>query len=830
MGRVSAKSGTAAFMLPRSRLVERIRATPSGGICLLSADDGYGRRTLLGLALGADVVTLELADRALDAAELRALITSALGAVADDAWLVVLGLSSVDEIRAANVLTEVVRANLGSRRMALTCAPELASRLVDERIAGRLIELDQEDLHLDRDESLELLAAGASALGAEECAEIATLCDGWLRALVAVCAHLRDRPERHVLTWLRTYGAELLFGRWLETQDDDVREMLLQTAILEELTPELVDAVTQSDVGWTLPTLARPRGPIRVSPRSSEEGRVWFERHPLLTCLVRYQAAGRGSQDRHRRAAVWYRSTGDLGQELVHLLSAGDAERAVTRFHQVESEVLLSGTADLALRWYEQLPVSQAAEHLLRVAWAHALASRIPEARQSMYRLRALLDDQLTDDESAHPPLVDLGAEVDLLDAWLAERAGDVYSMVNLAERAQTSFGSAWATNAHQLATLLIARGRLLIDDVQEADRLLTGVRHTPFAAAVLGEGRRAETEAAVAWSQGNVHQARIWSARHDRWLRTQKSERIHPRFTPSVVGLLCAAEEGNIESAVDGATAVADIARDLGDATESVVALLGLAHLRRMQWRLSLAWEQTMLARATVLESSPEGGLLVPVTEAQVRIRLMSGDHTRAERLLKTMPASTSRQLLSARLALVRAQPHAMTLVREIDPTTVRVEVERGVLTAWAHSATSRRQAEQDLLRVADLAGQFGITSALIDAPESLLQVARRAAAYHVHDPLQELVRTAVHARTNVLAPTPAAPKSDLTLTRGELELLALLPTRATYGGMAEHLGVSVNTVKTRLRRLYAKLGASDREAAISQATRLGLLTRGQK
>ncbi len=53
----------------------------------------------------------------------------------------------------------------------------------------------------------------------------------------------------------------------------------------------------------------------------------------------------------------------------------------------------------------------------------------------------------------------------------------------------------------------------------------------------------------------------------------------------------------------------------------------------------------------------------------------------------------------------------------------------------------------------------------------------------------------------------------------------MALLPTRMTNADMADRLGVSVNTVKTRLRRLFAKLDVHDRRHAVERTGELGLL-----
>jgi LuxR family transcriptional regulator, maltose regulon positive regulatory protein len=60
--------------------------------------------------------------------------------------------------------------------------------------------------------------------------------------------------------------------------------------------------------------------------------------------------------------------------------------------------------------------------------------------------------------------------------------------------------------------------------------------------------------------------------------------------------------------------------------------------------------------------------------------------------------------------------------------------------------------------------------------------------------------------------------------LTAAELRILKLLPT-STYLQMAATLYISRNTVKTRLRSVYRKLGVKSRAEAIERAVDLRLL-----
>lgn len=61
--------------------------------------------------------------------------------------------------------------------------------------------------------------------------------------------------------------------------------------------------------------------------------------------------------------------------------------------------------------------------------------------------------------------------------------------------------------------------------------------------------------------------------------------------------------------------------------------------------------------------------------------------------------------------------------------------------------------------------------------------------------------------------------------LTPREREVLALAATGCSAPEMGRQLHLSTTTVKTHLKNLYAKLGVSDRAAAVAEAMRRGLL-----
>ena len=110
------------------------------------------------------------------------------------------------------------------------------------------------------------------------------------------------------------------------------------------------------------------------------------------------------------------------------------------------------------------------------------------------------------------------------------------------------------------------------------------------------------------------------------------------------------------------------------------------------------------------------------------------------------------------------------------------------------------------------------GATGYLLkDAPRDELLRAVRAAA-HGQAVLSPSVATRLMSRFRAPGPGPLSPR--------ELEVLELVASGTTNREAAARLFLSEATVKTHLMNIYAKLGVSDRAAAVGEAFNRGLLT----
>ena len=88
-------------------------------------------------------------------------------------------------------------------------------------------------------------------------------------------------------------------------------------------------------------------------------------------------------------------------------------------------------------------------------------------------------------------------------------------------------------------------------------------------------------------------------------------------------------------------------------------------------------------------------------------------------------------------------------------------------------------------------------------------------AAAY-----LQELVRASTGAPRPLVSQGPVDPLSER-----ELEVLRLLHSDLDGPGMARELVVSLNTLRSHTKNIYAKLGVGSRRAAVRRAEELDLI-----
>lgn len=112
-----------------------------------------------------------------------------------------------------------------------------------------------------------------------------------------------------------------------------------------------------------------------------------------------------------------------------------------------------------------------------------------------------------------------------------------------------------------------------------------------------------------------------------------------------------------------------------------------------------------------------------------------------------------------------------------------------------------------------------FGVAADELHRPDEALRAFQRAGV--LADRLGLDTPRARHATVAV------ASRHEVPLTTAERHVLEHLDVTKTLGETAEELFISLNTLKTHLRRVYKKLGVANREEAIDRARVMGLRPR---
>lgn len=811
-----------AHYLRRARLARLVESTPHGGFCLVQAPPGYGATSLLTDAARPAVWASldQLDDQVIDLDSRVEAALSVLGAGAR-AWIV---LDDVDPDQLAGLLprmeTLLPRLTSATRIAASTHSwpGESASRLLRQ---GTLVEVGGHDLAFTDDEARTLLRPCLPRIDEDALAGVIQLADGWPAALAMVARG----GDRHAdpAAWLETTGAERLLGPWLESLPADLRSFLQRTAVLDDLNADLCDAVLQANDSASL--LARLDGTFLATVRRPHRSGLWWRHHPLLSaCLARPRYVAPQTREAHLRAARWFAGQGAVEDQVGHLLAAGQQTEAVQALRPHEERLLAEGRGRVAVEWYRRLPPDvfpDRTAHLLRLGWSCALTCDFVAADAALADLAGVVrQETLRPVVEQTPDLSTLRWEVEVFRAWLAGARGYPGAALEAAVAARQLIGDSFTRSGDQLAPFLEARARLWLGDLPGAAAVVEELRGRSFATPVLQNYGFPVLEAECLLAQGQINMAISRVERVVTWLAHSDVQPIDlVGQSPELVLGIALLEHGQLDDADPLLAAAAQYGERTGHAAYRICATAALARLAFVRGDPRSSFDHLQRARETVRVSAPGSEFLRLLDATETHVRLRVGDVPRADRLIRRLPPGPDRDLLRSRLTVMRSPGAPVAALSRIEAVSPGLAIQREVLLAWAATASSTTTAERHLLLAADLAEACGLATAMVGCPPGVLRMASALAGRRGHDWLARMVE---------LATPPSSPGPDLQhrpLSPGELELISLLPSRASNAVIAEQLSVSVNTVKTRLRRLYAKLGVSGRDAAVERARSLGLL-----
>ena len=769
---------------------------------VLEVAPGYGATTAVAQSLSEtdDVRWLSL-DGSVTDETAEALVAELLPA--DEVgcgWFVIDGLAPDVHPRAVQVLTEAARNWPVSARMLVVSRGTL-------RLPGSQVH-DESLLEFSDDEAMDLIWRLVDGVNVDSATRVIQDAQGWASALVA--GAYRMRSGHHGDRLMAGVAGELL-NPWLQALPERRREILLQLGAVDEFCESLASSVTGEPSAAA--ELHDGHAYTRACPPPDGHRGQWWRLHPMLLSVLR-ERSGSQSAGCHARAAGWFAQAGDVQGAMDHYVAAGRYRDAVKLLEDHQGDLLSTGSAGDVSRWYTEIADEHdRIEALLRAAWGKLLAGDISGAEGPVARLRAAIDEALRADPAADRGQAWL-AEQALLDAYIAGCNGDPATVVRSGKAALGYLSLRQNPNVAQMAPLLIARAFIWAGDYQSATEATAACATVNFTNRVLGNLNYGGIRTLLACISGEITIAAqlvddLWE-----WARTNgiDIEKV-PMFGPDLARAFVLLEQGSLDEARVAASALHDKTRHWHHICDATWAQLIAAKALLYSGQIGAALEQLADAAKLAGSRSTNTALLVPIGHAQAQAHMAAGDMLRAERLLLDLPASQTRTLLLAQAGLVRTPVLARKAAEALSPVGPRAAAHRHLLLSAAHRNTSPRIADEHLRAAAAIARRAGLRMLLAPPEPGLRPHAQRLAEAGDPDVVWALTPVAeVTVEPNVLS-------------RGDLQLLALIPTRARNQDIADVLGISVNTVKTRLRRLYSNLGVTDRDQAIAVARRRGLL-----
>ncbi|MGW3204386.1 LuxR C-terminal-related transcriptional regulator [Streptomyces sp. NPDC001135] len=737
----------------------------------------------------------------------------------------------------ADQLEFVLRQAGGGMRLVLVTRTEPLLPLHRYRAAGAITEIRNAELAFTRDEAAALLALHGLRLPAGDMDALVERTRGWAAGLrlCALAAQAEPDPGTYLKEFEadRTTIADFLLAEVLKRQPAETQDLLLRISILERCCPDLANALTgRTDAGVILSALHRQNAFVEYL------GHAWFRLHPLFGEILRAHLRVRRPEleaELHRRAALWLRRSGSLGETLRHAAAAHDWAGAAGALvgDLAIGEIFTGLRADDLSELFSRMGTERAGPATDLVHAAREL-SRC-DVERGLFRLRRAAHALAPRQGPALDEAGDLAAArltcafLEVLAARLTGAPGRAETAARAAEKLQREVPGRLLQEHPELTALLLTHlgsARLWAGRTGEARTVL---------ATVVDSGRAGATAQVRQECLGHlalIDYLKGWPGRAEHTASTPVTavdQRGAPAPGPGLASLVLAAVAVDRDE-LDRAQVLLDAATD--------TACLPLDPVTR-------AGECIVTGRLCLARGDTQGAL-----EAADRVVV-------AEVASPWAAAHTASVAAAAHLAEGRPEMAVKLLAQEPDGEPVCL-----VEAARAELAVGRPEAAAELLARIRPQGHLGpavtVRAALVAAQLAgeaedtatqrrlVTQALREARRERLRRPfldagpwLRPLLRT-VPLRALAegwLTPGPPGPDGpDRTgrqpplpvveeLSTREIDVLRRLAQMMSTQEIAADLYVSVNTVKTHLKSAYRKLAVNRRHDAVHRARDLGLL-----
>jgi len=673
--------------------------------------------------------------------------------------------------------------------------------------------------------------------------------EGWIVGLQLAALSLEHHTDSAAFvqefSGSNRFVLDYLMEEVLQQRSAAVQTFLLTTSILERMCAPLCDALLSEALSPPAHQLLQEIEQANLFVIALDDERYWYRYHHLFGGMLQQrlrQAAPERMTRLHQRASEWFEAQGLLDEAVEHARRAGDLARVVRLVEPEIRSLIMRGFFETATRWLATLPPTLIQERprlLIAQAWLRMFEIPIGDTEAALQQAERLLATLPPAEQAATGALF---AEITALRALeagvrgqpaalpLMQEALQLAGPTNLFVHGVISYAMASLEWGNEPWTTIEQSFVRAIETAQTSENVIlaAGSRYK-FAMLQLERGDLAAAEALLAESE------RFARSRPNRW--------PWPIVDSARIGQgRLAYERNELATALSLLQAGVELAQRRRNIYVIIDGYLALAWVHQAHGVGALAQAMLDQAHALVPQTTrPSTPALVAAHQA--RLWLAQGNRARAigwaqtqiaapEIVAKEMHPGYGLALAAIYLEQgVATIPHAQALLTRLMAMTTEWAGRRLQIYALQALAlhrlgqpTAALHALQQAMTIGETAGYVRL---LADQGPALAPLLAQFPATLYRDQLLAIWGSAPTGPREVVNPRPAASASPALiepLSTRELEVLRLVVAEASNQQIADHLVITVGTVKNHMTNILGKLGVANRRGAIRRAAELGL------
>ena len=228
------------------------------------------------------------------------------------------------------------------------------------RSQNQLVELRSSDLSFSANEISDLFKKLKLKLSIDDVYSLETITEGWIAGLQLTALSIQGREDVsgfiHDLKGDNRYILDYLMEEVLKIQTEDIREFLIQTSVLEQMSAPLCNKVlNRNDSGFVLETLDKNN--MFIVPLDNE--RHWYRYHHLFADLLKQRLQQKDQMliiDIHNKACHWFEQNNMVDLAIEHAFEIKNYEKSIQLLGEVVERMWENGLHAAILKYGDLIP------------------------------------------------------------------------------------------------------------------------------------------------------------------------------------------------------------------------------------------------------------------------------------------------------------------------------------------------------------------------------------------------------------------------------------------------------------------------------------------